>query len=52
MSGVIPIVPDLRRSAFLTNSAGWQAVVFGGALADRGMISWKDSVTPAEAGIL
>ncbi|HEY4341314.1 MAG TPA: PQQ-dependent dehydrogenase, methanol/ethanol family [Steroidobacteraceae bacterium] len=43
------IVPDLRRSAFLTSPEGWQAVVIGGALASRGMISWKDSVTPAQA---
>jgi quinohemoprotein ethanol dehydrogenase len=43
------IVPDLRRSAFLTSPAGWQAVVIGGALADRGMISWKAFVTPAQA---
>ncbi|HEY6453820.1 MAG TPA: PQQ-dependent dehydrogenase, methanol/ethanol family [Steroidobacteraceae bacterium] len=43
------IVPDLRRSAFLTNPEGWQAVVIGGALADRGMISWKEFVTPAQA---
>jgi quinohemoprotein ethanol dehydrogenase len=43
------IVPDLRRSAFLTSPAGWQAVVIGGALADRGMISWKQFVTPVQA---
>ena len=43
------IVPDLRRSAFLTSPQGWQAVVIGGALAPRGMISWKQFVTPAQA---
>ena len=43
------IVPDLRRSAFLTSPEGWQAVVIGGALAPRGMISWKEFVSPAEA---
>ncbi len=43
------IVPDLRRSAFLTSPEGWQAVVIGGALAARGMISWKEFVTPAQA---
>jgi quinohemoprotein ethanol dehydrogenase len=43
------IVPDLRRSAFLTNPEGWQAVVIGGALSERGMISWKEFVTPAQA---
>jgi quinohemoprotein ethanol dehydrogenase len=43
------MVPDLRRSAFLLSPAGWQSVVIGGALAPRGMISWKEFVTPAEA---
>ncbi len=43
------IVPDLRRSAFLTSPQGWQAVVIGGALAARGMISWKEFVTPVQA---
>jgi quinohemoprotein ethanol dehydrogenase len=43
------IVPDLRRSAFLTSPQGWQAVVIGGALAERGMISWKEFITPAQA---
>jgi quinohemoprotein ethanol dehydrogenase len=43
------IVPDLRRSAFLTNPQGWQAVVIGGALANNGMISWKRFVSPAQA---
>jgi len=43
------IVPDLRRSSFLTSPQGWQQVVIGGALAARGMISWKEYVTPAQA---
>ncbi len=43
------IVPDLRRSAFLTSPEGWQSVVIGGALTPRGMISWKRFVTPAQA---
>jgi quinohemoprotein ethanol dehydrogenase len=43
------IVPDLRRSAFLTSPRAWQSVVIGGALANRGMISWKEFVTPAQA---
>ena len=43
------IVPDLRRSAFLTSPEGWQSVVIGGALAPRGMISWKPFLTPAQA---
>jgi quinohemoprotein ethanol dehydrogenase len=43
------IVPDLRRSPFLTSAEGWRDVVIGGALSDRGMISWKHVVTPAQA---
>ncbi|HTY94179.1 MAG TPA: PQQ-dependent dehydrogenase, methanol/ethanol family [Steroidobacteraceae bacterium] len=43
------IVPDLRRSAFLTSPEGWREVVIGGALAARGMISWKQVVTPGQA---
>jgi quinohemoprotein ethanol dehydrogenase len=43
------IVPDLRRSAFLTSPQAWQSVVIGGALASRGMISWKESITPDQA---
>jgi quinohemoprotein ethanol dehydrogenase len=43
------IVPDLRRSAFLTSPEGWQSVVIGGALASRGMVSWKQVVTPTQA---
>ncbi len=43
------IIPDLRRSAFLTSPEGWQQVVIGGALSARGMISWKEFVTPTQA---
>ena len=43
------IVPDLRRSGFLSSPEGWQACVIGGALAPRGMISWKQFLTPAQA---
>jgi quinohemoprotein ethanol dehydrogenase len=43
------VLPDLRRSAFLTSPDAWQSVVIGGALASRGMVSWKQSVTPAQA---
>jgi hypothetical protein len=43
------IIPDLRRSAFLTSPEGWQAVVIGGALAPRGMRSWKEFVSADQA---
>ena len=34
------VVPDLKRSLYLNNAAGWKAVVEGGALNSKGMISW------------
>lgn len=34
------VIPDLRRSAALTNPALWQAIVIGGVLEDNGMIGW------------
>jgi quinohemoprotein ethanol dehydrogenase len=36
------ILPDLRRSAALTNPALWRAIVLDGALLPRGMIGWSD----------
>ena len=43
------VIPDLRRSPMLTDRASWEQVVIGGVLAERGMISWKKYVTPAQA---
>jgi len=43
------VLPDLRRSAVLADKDAWQSIVIGGALADRGMISWKHVVSPALA---
>jgi quinohemoprotein ethanol dehydrogenase len=43
------IVPDLRRSAAITDKDAWQAIVIGGALEKQGMISWKKLITPADA---
>jgi quinohemoprotein ethanol dehydrogenase len=43
------VIPDLRRSAFLTTPEGWQQVVIGGILTNRGMISWSRFVQPAQA---
>jgi quinohemoprotein ethanol dehydrogenase len=43
------VIPDLRRSAFLKSPEGWKSVVLGGALASRGMISWKEFVTPDQS---
>jgi quinohemoprotein ethanol dehydrogenase len=43
------VVPDLRRSPFLTTPEGWQQIVIGGAFTDRGMISWSRFLQPAQA---
>lgn len=42
-------VPDLRRSGFIRDAAAFQSVVRGGALEKRGMPSWDDLLTQAEA---
>lgn len=43
------VVPDLRRSSVIADSAAFRAVVIDGALSDAGMISFKGKITPAEA---
>ncbi len=43
------VVPDLRRSAALTQPESWRAIVLGGALAAQGMIGWSRFLTPGEA---
>ncbi len=43
------VVPDLRRSAALTEPQLWRSVVLDGALAARGMIGWSRFLTPAQA---
>lgn len=43
------VIPDLRRSAALTEPRLWRGVVLGGALAARGMISWSRFLTPAQS---
>jgi alcohol dehydrogenase (cytochrome c)/quinohemoprotein ethanol dehydrogenase len=43
------IVPDLRRSATIRNRDAFRAIVLDGALADRGMASWKNYLTPDQA---
>lgn len=42
------VLPDLRRSGTLENKAAWQSVVHDGMLQDRGMASFKDSLTKEE----
>lgn len=43
------IIPDLRRSPALTDAELWKSIVIDGALQDRGMISFKADLTPADA---
>lgn len=42
------MLPDLRRSGALESASVWNAVVEGGALKDRGMASFKGSLSKDE----
>lgn len=46
------VLPDLRFSPLLTTGDSFKAVVIDGALADRGMVSFSDNLTAAEAETL
>ncbi len=43
------IIPDLRGSAYLWDDKGWEAVVRGGQLKDRGMASFADNINVEQA---
>lgn len=43
------VVPDLRRSGLLHDSASWKTVVIDGILKDNGMISFKAEMSSAQA---
>jgi quinohemoprotein ethanol dehydrogenase len=43
------IIPDLRRSAALSNPALWKNIVIDGALEANGMIGWSQFLLPEEA---
>ena len=43
------VVPDLRRSAALTDAQAWSDIVIGGRLSDHGMIGWGRFVKAADA---
>jgi quinohemoprotein ethanol dehydrogenase len=50
------VLPDLRRSTFLSSREAWDSVVVGGALKDSGMVSFspwlpKDSIEAVRAFI-
>ena len=46
------VLPDLRYTPMLATEESWKAVVIDGALADRGMVSFSDNLTAAEAEAL
>ena len=43
------LLPDLRRSAALTDAAVWHQIVMEGALEPNGMISFAEKLKPGEA---
>ncbi len=45
-------IPDLRGSAYLWDPRGWDEVVLGGKLRDRGMASFSDNVTPEQSAAI
>ncbi|MGH8136453.1 MAG: c-type cytochrome, partial [Steroidobacteraceae bacterium] len=42
------LVPDLRRSGELADGAAWAIIVHGGALKDRGMVSFANVLDPQQ----
>jgi quinohemoprotein ethanol dehydrogenase len=43
------VLPDLRRSAALTDKAAWNQIVIGGVLSSQGMASFARWLKPEEA---
>jgi quinohemoprotein ethanol dehydrogenase len=43
------VVPDLRRSAYLTGEAAWKAVVMDGVLNPHGMVGWSAFMSAGDA---
>lgn len=43
------VVPDLRRSAALSDAAVWREIVLGGLLADNGMVSFAKALKPEDS---
>ncbi len=42
------VLPDLRRSGLIADSAGWMSVVRDGVLKDNGMVSFANVLDPAQ----
>lgn len=47
-SAVGGLLPDLRRSPITRDAASWRSVVWDGAAASRGMVSFKQWITEAD----
>jgi quinohemoprotein ethanol dehydrogenase len=43
------VIPDLRRSAALTNKELWHSIVIDGALTDSGMIGWTQFIDATQS---
>lgn len=43
------VLPDLRYSPMIASAAGWDAVVRGGSLADKGMVSFAVNLSEGES---
>ncbi|MGB3624234.1 MAG: PQQ-dependent dehydrogenase, methanol/ethanol family [Henriciella sp.] len=43
------VLPDLRWSAYTANEEAWKGVVIDGNLADNGMVSFADVLTPEDS---
>ncbi len=46
------LIPDLRGSAFIHAQAGWDEVVRGGALRNRGMASFASELNEDESAAI
>ncbi len=46
------VLPDLRRSAALSDGAAWRAIVIDGALEANGMASFRTRLTPEDANAI
>ena len=43
------VTPDLRRSGIAADKDAWRSVVLDGVLAERGMVSFRSSLSPEDA---
>ena len=43
------VVPNLQRAPVLANADAWKSILIDGALKDRGMVSFAQVMTPAQA---